>query len=439
MVGERSALSDRDAHRVEELGRDAVHVRARPVLRRHRRLPLRGVEDGRIETAERRIGREARRHHARNRARALEKRSRGHDERRRRGRGIGIRRGGRARNAHPERQHRLGIEARIERRQLLHAVDHQPGADQEHDRERHFGDDERAAHPLRSPAVAAARRVLQRLGEPRHAAVQRRREAEQEAASDRHEHGEGGHPQVDVRIDEARKVDRTGRHQRTDRCLCEHEAGDSAERRQHAAFGDQLTQQPRPPRAERGPHRDLALARFRSRNQQIRHIRAGNQQHETDRRHQHRQRETERSKHLDVEWADLDSAFLIRLRIRLLEATRNRVQLGLRLGDCDAGLQPGQHLKSAIAALSQPLGGVAHDERNPDIGAVAEATETRRHDADDGERLRIEQNRAADDPRVAAELTLPEPVGEHGDRDLLWHHVLAGEKRASMRWIDAEQ
>ena len=64
----------------------------------------------------------------------------------------------------------------------------------------------------------------------------------------------------------------------------------AAERRQQQAFGEQLLHDPAAPRAEREPHRHLAAASGRPRQQQVRDVRAGDDQHEPDRGQEHEQR-----------------------------------------------------------------------------------------------------------------------------------------------------
>ena len=64
----------------------------------------------------------------------------------------------------------------------------------------------------------------------------------------------------------------------------------AAEQRHHHRFHHQLRYQPSAPRANRQPHRDLLLPPRRSRQQQVRHIRARNQQHQPHHDHQHRKR-----------------------------------------------------------------------------------------------------------------------------------------------------
>ena len=60
----------------------------------------------------------------------------------------------------------------------------------------------------------------------------------------------------------------------------------AGERQQHA-LGHELAEEPAAARAERGPHRELPMPRFRARQQQVGEVRARNQQHESDGRLQH--------------------------------------------------------------------------------------------------------------------------------------------------------
>ena len=113
-----------------------------------------------------------------------------------------------------------------------------------------------------------------------------------------------------------------------DRAAREQQPGGRAERRQHAAFGDQLPHQPAAAGAERGAHGDLAAARFRARDQQVGDVGAGDEQDERDRRHQRQQRRAQRAEQLDVERADLDAALLVGLRVRAFELPRDAVELG---------------------------------------------------------------------------------------------------------------
>jgi len=102
-------------------------------------------------------------------------------------------------------------------------------------------------------------------------------------------------------------------------------------------------------------------------------------------------------------------------------------------------LQPGEHLKTAGAALGEALGRVAHREWNPDVGTVAETTKTRRHSAHDGVRTSVEHKCATDNLRIAAKLTMPERIGQHHHRRLLRNEILVGGKGTAGGGIGAKQ
>ena len=63
-----------------------------------------------------------------------------------------------------------------------------------------------------------------------------------------------------------------------------------AERGEDEALGEKLPHEAAPAAAERGPDRDLAVARRGARQQQVGHVRAADQQDEADRAEQHHQR-----------------------------------------------------------------------------------------------------------------------------------------------------
>jgi len=75
-----------------------------------------------------------------------------------------------------------------------------------------------------------------------------------------------------------------------DRRSAEREPQRAARQRQHHAFGEQLLQQPPAACADGGADRDLALAGRRTRQEQVRHVRTRNQQHEADRADEDKQR-----------------------------------------------------------------------------------------------------------------------------------------------------
>jgi hypothetical protein len=92
-----------------------------------------------------------------------------------------------------------------------------------------------------------------------------------------------------------------------------------------------------------------------------------------------------------------------------------RVDLLLRLLDCRAGLQFGDVLPTVAVALV--VGLLLRSERKgapkADLLLVVEKRECPRHHPDDGVGLAIEPHVAANNLRIAAKRTLPEPIAEH--------------------------
>ena len=121
--------------------------------------------------------------------------------------------------------------------------------------------------------------------------AQRRREAEQDAGDDRDAEREredraverdGVEPGNVAGIDVADDLQRAVRDEQT---------GGAAEQAEQQALGQQLPDEPLPARAERGADRDFLLTAGRARQQQVRDVRARDQQHERHRSEQHENRQ----------------------------------------------------------------------------------------------------------------------------------------------------
>ena len=91
---------------------------------------------------------------------------------------------------------------------------------------------------------------------------------------------------------------RTHRDQQLQPHIGQRQTYNSAHRRQHEALGQQLSQQTVNARAQRHPHRDLALPRHRACQLQIRHVGARHQQHEPHRTQQQQHAYPQLARHL---------------------------------------------------------------------------------------------------------------------------------------------
>ncbi len=164
--------------------------------------------------------------------------------------------------------------------QLLKAVRQQARTGEQHHRECRLHNHQdllRDRGPVPRAAVGAAQ-CLRRLGtrgEPRgcrseeHSRDQRQRERKRQ------------HRQRWRSID--RHILRSVEGERDDRLdaqICHHQAGGSTKHGQHNALGQRLPDQSFAIRAQRQPHRRLRPARRAARQQQVRDVGAGNQQHQ---------------------------------------------------------------------------------------------------------------------------------------------------------------
>ena len=82
------------------------------------------------------------------------------------------------------------------------------------------------------------------------------------------------------------RVDASGRRRQREllhqphRPVRQDHSGDAAQQRQHRALGEVLPRHAPRPRPERQPDRELAAPRDRARQQQVRHVRARDDEHE---------------------------------------------------------------------------------------------------------------------------------------------------------------
>ena len=110
----------------------------------------------------------------------------------------------RRRRRETHRQHAIGTEAGIDRQQIPHASDHQTGGDDEHDRERDLGRDERL--PPAEPRTAARRAtstLLELTSRRDLRCLQRGENARQQRGDDRRRQRECQHPPVERRFGDA--------------------------------------------------------------------------------------------------------------------------------------------------------------------------------------------------------------------------------------------
>ena len=185
-------------------------------------------------------------------------------------------------------------------------------------------------------------------------------------------------------------------------------------------------------RSERESHRDLALARGRARQHQVRKIRAGDQQDEPRRREEQPERRFEIGSHVGYagrRWKCSEPEPQIRLlvfgaivRQRVAEqAGGDRFEVRRRADTRPAGLESAHRSKKPvippveIARSNRVRFGT---QRYGDVEGTSHfhAEKLGRGDADDLVRMTIERQRSTESRRAAAVLLLPEAVADHGGR-----------------------
>ena len=207
------------------------------------------------------------------------------------------------------------------------------------------------------------------------------------------------------------------------------EAGDSAGKRQQHAFKEQLLHEPTASRAEREPHRHLALPAGGSREQEIRDVRACDDEHRTGNRHQRPEwrghcaseaRMSLRSRGQDQPILQVTLASRRRSRrearraqVQSQERSKVRLQRGFGLCLRDARLQASEHAHPAIQAIVECVPPWRHlrfhHHRDEHLRGFADvdAVESLLRHADDREGLAVDDRLATDYGRIGREPRAP--------------------------------
>ncbi len=227
-------------------------------------------------------------------------------------------------------------------------------------------------------------------------------------------------------------------------------AEDRRRRREEQSLGGELPREPPAVRAERPPHGHLAPPRRPAGEQQVRDVRAGDEEDEADGGQQHQQRGPDRTEDDRRQRLDEDPPRRV-VGIRALEVGGNRGELLL----CRAGTrsEPRHHedrmrrarerLRCLLERQPHVDGGTraAIRERAPVVGGGEnlEDPEVRAalHDPDHRGRAIVDPDRLTDDRRIAAERARPEPVADHDDRRPALRRLL-GREPASRNRVHAE-
>ena len=188
-----------------------------------------------------------------------------------------------------------------------------------------------------------------------------------------------------------------------------------------------------PAGTESQTERELALARRISRQDQIRHVRARDEEHERDHAKKHEQARSYLMADERVhEGNDVDADVGIALRILRGNARGKKVRLGLRGAKVGPVPEAADDPEIAVVAVR-----FTHEGQIDLLLLVRRKPESGRKDADNRPRLFVRADRAANGVGASAELFLPRGVAQ----DCHWRrarHVIAGHERPAGRDRNAE-
>ncbi len=249
------------------------------------------------------------------------------------------------------------------------------------------------------------------------------------------------HARVDRDLVGARHLAGQQRRGGGKRGASEQEPDDPAGDRQRQRFDDELLEHAAAAGAERRTNRQLLAPAERSGEQQVADVGARDQQHEDDRAQQHAQRRSHLADDQLLQRNDGRTPAGVLLRILTLQLQRDVRHLRFRPREVDTGFHAGDH-RIVVVVAHRPIG-VLEGDRHPQI-AVGDAPGRHRkggrHHTDDGVRLAVERERAADGVGRAAEMALPESGAEHHDmaapRRVLFREEHAAEKRLGANGLE---
>src|SRR5262249_26316156 len=182
--------------------------------------------------------------------------------------------------------------------------------------------------------------------------------------------------------------------------------------------------------------RDLCLTRHGARQQQVRNIGAGDEQHESDQPLQDDQRALEpgpkkglaarrgnqggaASQETVLQFGKLHEE--VGFDLLFLALAIEHLDGGLRLRDADTGLETAEEIEPRVPLVFEIVAGRGengfHRNGSPDVGGESDigAFEAGGGNADHGEGEAVEANGGADDAWLAAETVLPEIILENGN------------------------
>ena len=207
-------------------------------------------------------------------------------------------------------------------------------------------------------------------------------EADDRAKTDR----KCGDRDVDAELRLSRQVRRPQPIEQLDRCEGDGEADESAAGGEHRALNEHVRHDPRAAGADRRAHGDLAFARLRAREEQIRDVHACDQQHKGDRGAERDEGRSDAGRQPVLHRLDIEARrAAVVLRKPLMVTSAHRRELGVGLRQRDARRQSrqrhasGRNRSFSYPSLSAKLArsSQCRPQRSPKCGLASKTSTTR--------------------------------------------------------------
>jgi hypothetical protein len=293
----------------------------------------------------------------------------------------------------------------------------------------------------RASSAAAPAREFQDFVEIDLGHFERRHDPEKQPSDDGEPHRECQHSAI-------HRDARNGQQIRRERMIDEADGPNRAQNsrrtanaRQNHAFGEQLPNQLRTARSNRGAYSQFFLSRRGAREKQIGDIRARDQQHKSDCAEQHQQARFQIGADERFEHREDVNAPIAHFRKLLIYTRGNRVHFCLRLLRSDARFHAAEHGKHVIQPV---LAARVDGQGRIDFTAAQKANRVGQH-ADHRHRSGVERDDLAYDRGIRAETPLPHTLTENDHRSRAGflfrvRKCAPGDRRyaehASERWAD---
>ena len=197
---------------------------------------------------------------------------------------------------------------------------------------------------------------------------------------------------------------------------------------QHHALRQQRARDAATTRPKRRTHGEFLMPSFRAHQEQVRHVPAGDEQHDADGGQENPQDLPDVADHVIGQRAH------VRLQLQSRKGRREKRDharhIGVGLGQRDARLQPGERLKPEADSAGRVD---VQRHRQHDVGTGAQKLERRGQHADHFARPAIDHERLADDVLGTTEPALPIAIGQNHPQRIARRIVFGTEEPTDRR------